>query len=326
MKVFSLASDAIDIPEWQALSYEWGKNAARKHIEVNGHLFCVRPNLHGFLRQLVREHYASWIYIDAICINQDDIVEREEQVALMRDIYHGAEVVIAWIDHNQSPEVQDLRRKVSVMENARSVVESHNVIMNQLPNLHGIFAAAEVSTRIKMESWHGFVKSIEEASAISPILRVILGKASHETQNLIARKVIEDYALAGNMVDKTLADQGGMRLHSLDYIQKVVSCWIDLLNGKSAAEIQNSLKPGPNWNFLSFVILGNTYWTRLWVVQEILVARRFVVRVGSETMNPADLCTILDETDNSFLQSLSTRREVNYQLYLKKVWIEVNSR
>lgn len=36
-------------------------------------------------------------WADAICINQQDIYERNSQVLLMRHIYEGAEQVLIWL-------------------------------------------------------------------------------------------------------------------------------------------------------------------------------------------------------------------------------------
>ncbi|KAK5726043.1 hypothetical protein LTR15_004234 [Elasticomyces elasticus] len=64
----------------------------------------VRPNLYAFLKQ-ARKHISEqdnsscgpWIFIDALCINQNNTDEKSSQVALMGDVYRGASEVIAWL-------------------------------------------------------------------------------------------------------------------------------------------------------------------------------------------------------------------------------------
>ncbi|APA15937.1 hypothetical protein sscle_15g107070 [Sclerotinia sclerotiorum 1980 UF-70] len=80
-----------------ALSYVWGSPADKKTILVNGIEMQVTQNLHTALIQLreskwVRRRVNLWI--DALCINQDDLDEREQQVKLMRDIYAMAWQVV----------------------------------------------------------------------------------------------------------------------------------------------------------------------------------------------------------------------------------------
>ena len=88
-------------PKYQALSYTWGTPNKTGSIVLNGHHFPITKNLEAALRQL-RQIQAntvprtSW-WIDAICINQDDILERNSQVSLMRRIYKKAQQVSVWL-------------------------------------------------------------------------------------------------------------------------------------------------------------------------------------------------------------------------------------
>lgn len=88
---------AKGIPKYVALSYVWGPAFTKAKISVNGQQFDVSPNLFEALRHIRRRHSDLVVWIDAICINQADILERNHQVALMRRIYSGADYVIAWL-------------------------------------------------------------------------------------------------------------------------------------------------------------------------------------------------------------------------------------
>lgn len=89
--------DDLDQP-YYALSYEWGPKAPAGWILLNGKPFPVRKNLLLFL-----EYTASHpktrknMWIDAICIDQDDIYEKNHQVRQMADIYRNAATVFAWL-------------------------------------------------------------------------------------------------------------------------------------------------------------------------------------------------------------------------------------
>jgi len=56
----------------------------------------VTVNLEAALRQLKDKHITR-IWVDAVCINQDDRQERSIQVRNMKQIYSKAERVIAWL-------------------------------------------------------------------------------------------------------------------------------------------------------------------------------------------------------------------------------------
>lgn len=93
LKTFSLD----DNPAFRALSYLWTQAAADHTVYIDGHAFLVRPNLYHYLDIMREEEHTDWIFIDAICINQEDLAERSSQVALMGDVYRSAELVVVWL-------------------------------------------------------------------------------------------------------------------------------------------------------------------------------------------------------------------------------------
>ena len=81
---------------YAALSYTWGSPGDTRQIILDGHSFTVRKNLYDFLlRPESRNGVPLWI--DAICINQGDVEERNSQVSMMGDIYEQAEHVYVWL-------------------------------------------------------------------------------------------------------------------------------------------------------------------------------------------------------------------------------------
>ena len=64
---------------------------------VDGKLLPIRRSLHEFLVELRLLDRPRTVWADAICINQGDVVERNAQVALMRDIYSTAQTVLVWL-------------------------------------------------------------------------------------------------------------------------------------------------------------------------------------------------------------------------------------
>ncbi|TGJ82702.1 hypothetical protein E0Z10_g6056 [Xylaria hypoxylon] len=88
--------------DYMTLSYVWGEaeGAQKKSILLNGEPFLVLPNLYSALLQLrrtqrVQQGFKLWI--DAICINQEDFVERGKQVGRMREIFASAWHVVIWL-------------------------------------------------------------------------------------------------------------------------------------------------------------------------------------------------------------------------------------
>ena len=82
---------------FEALSYFWGNEAAYRTLLLDNTSFSIKPNLEDALRELSKGKVERLLWIDAICINQADLSERNEQVRMMSKIYGQAERVIIWM-------------------------------------------------------------------------------------------------------------------------------------------------------------------------------------------------------------------------------------
>jgi hypothetical protein len=82
---------------FEALSYVWGDENNRRPIEVCGSQKLVTRDLGTALGYLRDKSQARHLWIDALCINQNNDHERSAQVAMMGRIYKTAWRVISWI-------------------------------------------------------------------------------------------------------------------------------------------------------------------------------------------------------------------------------------
>lgn len=94
-------------PDFRALSYVLGAKGGENYISVQSNggglaRLAITANLRDALLQIRRvatttEIPGSCIWIDAICIDQENGGEREHQVAMMRRIYARARQVLLWL-------------------------------------------------------------------------------------------------------------------------------------------------------------------------------------------------------------------------------------
>ncbi|KAE8399492.1 ankyrin repeat-containing domain protein [Aspergillus pseudonomiae] len=85
-------------PHYKALSYTWGVSNRKSWILLNGATFPVTQDLYEALQQLRSSDYGYTLWwIDLICINQNDISERYQQVSMMKDIFSMASEVVVWL-------------------------------------------------------------------------------------------------------------------------------------------------------------------------------------------------------------------------------------
>ncbi|KAI0469144.1 HET-domain-containing protein [Xylaria cf. heliscus] len=82
---------------YEALSYTWG-SSTEPHVLLcgEGHLE-ITTNLQSALLNLRLDLTPRMLWVDAICINQGDLVERGRQVALMEQIYRNASKTIVYL-------------------------------------------------------------------------------------------------------------------------------------------------------------------------------------------------------------------------------------
>jgi hypothetical protein len=82
-----------------ALSYVWGSSDTNKSIVCNGQCLLVTQSVHDVLSGFQKIKTLEWmpLWIDAICINQQDYTEKEREVARMDIIYRQAKCVLIWL-------------------------------------------------------------------------------------------------------------------------------------------------------------------------------------------------------------------------------------
>ncbi|KAK4449010.1 heterokaryon incompatibility protein-domain-containing protein [Podospora aff. communis PSN243] len=97
--------NAPETPDFEALSYTWGSPRSRKAVFIQdpsspgGKLtkLLVTKNLSIALQNLRLPSKIRTLWVDAICINQSNIPERNAQVQRMPRIYRLAHRVVIWI-------------------------------------------------------------------------------------------------------------------------------------------------------------------------------------------------------------------------------------
>lgn len=99
MSIFSLHSH----PTYTALSYAWdnnnGNNGLSISIPCNRNMITLSRELLAAFRAFRKcpdLHNPVWIWVDSICINQDDDTEKATQIGMMDQIYKSAEIVTIW--------------------------------------------------------------------------------------------------------------------------------------------------------------------------------------------------------------------------------------
>jgi hypothetical protein len=99
-------------PPFEAVSYTWGEKAPAIPIELDGKEILVTANVDEFLSHQRSIFGPKCFWIDAICINQKDNNEKNDQLPLMTDIYKSASRVIVWLGPPESSQGTRVVRKM----------------------------------------------------------------------------------------------------------------------------------------------------------------------------------------------------------------------
>jgi len=200
-------------PVYEAVSYMWGTDGPSWPININGYTELVRENLHDALIQLRRPHSPRVLWIDALCINQDDDQERNQQVAQMGMIYSRAENVCISLGR-KGPRLGSLRPK--------HAQETFDFITK---------VAAFVD--VKDNGLVNFVHSIEELVWVMSFFSLQYWKRLWIVQEVVLAAKLEIYWVESVIPFETLQD----------FLQ-VVRSWEALASENALAEIDTSIHSG----------------------------------------------------------------------------------
>jgi hypothetical protein len=128
-----------------------------KTILLDGNPFSVRENLFNFLAQYRTNGDKSYVWIDAICIDQSSIRKRNHQVALMGKVYSKANMVIAWLgaDLDEAYTIAALNRSDEMLDKQIG----HALCLISGNNYWGrLWIVQEFVLCENLEVWSGYVQ------------------------------------------------------------------------------------------------------------------------------------------------------------------------
>jgi len=82
---------------YEALSYVWGSENKPRYIVIGDQKLNITQNLYTALQHLQHHSYSRILWIDAICIDQTNLKDKEHQIPFMAEIYAKARCVLVWL-------------------------------------------------------------------------------------------------------------------------------------------------------------------------------------------------------------------------------------
>ncbi|KAH6682463.1 heterokaryon incompatibility protein-domain-containing protein [Halenospora varia] len=240
--VCSLKANSLeDEPIYEALSYSWGDPSIRTTITCDGKDIEVTVNCQQALQHIRHSHKARIMWVDAICIDQSSIPERNQQVPLMGRIYRQASSVLIWLgaEAGQSDFAMTLLLRLKELR-----------LKHERQILFDMMEAA-------------FIRNPKIKSGISSgkdkVLESILSGVQSQLDKQTANGVTSD----------------GLLLHK---------------------DHENEGIPGltdPKWEILT-KFFGRSWFSRVWVFQEVVLAKQATLFCGKKSISWEDLSLALN--------------------------------
>ncbi|KAG0649375.1 Heterokaryon incompatibility protein [Hyphodiscus hymeniophilus] len=101
-----------------SFSYAWGSVQKPCQMLLNGQILNITETVHDIFQSRITADIDTRVWIDAICINQEDLVEKAAQVGLMGEIYSNAESTRVWLglaDPNTNLAIQFTKTLFSIL-------------------------------------------------------------------------------------------------------------------------------------------------------------------------------------------------------------------
>jgi hypothetical protein len=259
-----------DCPKYIAISYAWGPPSPVQEILIDNRTLLVRDNIWHFLNTVARaveEPFlsgaflvrSSFLWIDALCINQSDTNERNHQVSFMASIFRNALKVVVWIGDARPGPVCDVATYFT------------------LPIPESICDMG--------------IEIIAHRHKSLPVLTV--------------SDAIKIYQAAGKeYLDQRRRSLGTTKETFLQILYRHFNIPLDS-NGQAAMHTNRFSKPCRHIDHSIRACLIRTirclckrpYWTRLWILQEMLLARELEVMCGADTISLSNLIAALNWMD-----------------------------
>lgn len=98
LQIGSLGSADIDqLPPYEAISYVWGSGTRQYELLCDGAVLPLTQSIYDALNRVRLRDEPRRLWADQVCINQDNIPERSQQVKLMNLVYKNAKRVLVWL-------------------------------------------------------------------------------------------------------------------------------------------------------------------------------------------------------------------------------------
>lgn len=290
--------------KYTALSYVWADPPGTTPIIVNGVETQITLNLEAALRHIRQPSCAATLWVDALCINQENIPEKNHQVEMMREIYSGAELVIAWLGSAREDSDLAMELLAKKLEEWRPRKETlaydpDDLVEEELgyPGSSTINGEQEDDTPASICEGDPPTLPAQSVATISSLHLSSPGPLTEygdtcavsvdEDEHQDERHIINQPSPSPTSQPSSTRNNSGIG-HSEYYMEDFMEL-IQRLSRRESLAILKLLKRG--------------WWYRAWVVQEVILAKKVVFKCGDAEVPGRKMSTWGGYLDTLYLLS-----------------------
>ncbi|KAF2686157.1 hypothetical protein K458DRAFT_208860 [Lentithecium fluviatile CBS 122367] len=286
---YSLSSPRRASHLYECLSYVWGSPENKQRIFVNDACLDVTRNLHSALIHLRDSDLPRVMWVDAVCIDQENLKERGQQVQFMALIYAYAAKVVVWLGEEADGSSETMKR---IRTGATHRVRHQMASPDRLPS--GDDGGTEKEGNREDDSKE---HELLVGQGARPLSRY--GKQYTEMQNLLLdcerkhrRNASESKVIKKRPIDHTTQQEGPDIIFATQTLQnKQPKAQENSQATKSGAESAGSYPANfdaavtqLNSDAQFMALLRRPWFRRIWVLQEVAAARYVSIVCGHAEM------------------------------------------
>jgi hypothetical protein len=198
-----------EAPKYEALSYVWGSAPADHELKLEEESLYIRRNLCEAMRRVRSCTKPTILWIDALCINQDDNEERSGQIKMMFKIYQQAHKVLVWLGEEESD--SDV-----AMEFVSNLLDPRFLSEDNWPSAyaHGFYALAHLLER----PWFSRVWVLQEVTCAKDVVIKCGQREVHFMDFMDACNIVKSKlsSIRDRLRNTPLYDSHGHLLHNFE--------------------------------------------------------------------------------------------------------------
>jgi hypothetical protein len=149
-----------EAPKFEAMSYTWGGQDSDFKVILDDKAISVTANAFNLLRDLSSYLFPRLLWIDSICIDQENTDEKTRQVRLMGEIYRSASLVTVWLSTGRARQsaLEEYANSIDAIMVLDLVKELQLLGLSQSSNLS---LYRRLSAQRRTPRWEALMKMLE---------------------------------------------------------------------------------------------------------------------------------------------------------------------